>query len=282
MTADLSHRTFLVTGTTSGIGRTTAVALAARGATVLLASRSSVKNQEVVAAIRAQLPAARVEPIDLDLSSFASIRRAADGILSSGRPLDVLINNAGIANTNAMTVDGFDLTYATNHIGPFLLTSLLLPRLLESKDGRVVNVASEAHRKATRIDWTMLERRRAPRRSGFRDYCVTKLMNILHARELARRTEGTTLTTYALHPGVVASDIWRSIPGPVQWLMKRFMLSNEEGAATTLYCATDRDVSLANGRYYDKCNERGASYLGMDRELASELWARTEAAIASR
>lgn len=272
----------LITGTTSGIGRPTAELLAARGAHVILAARNRARNDEVIAGIRASDPNARVEAIDLDISSLASVRNAAESFLKSGRQLDVLINNAGVANTNALTPDSFDLTYATNHLGPFLLTSLLLPRLLESPQGRVVNVASEAHKSARTVDWSLLERRSTPRKSGFADYAATKLFNILHARELARRTRGTRLTTYSLHPGVVASDIWRSIPGPIQWVMKRFMLTNEEGAATSIWCATDLSLATANGRYYEKCREKEPRRMARNDDLARELWERSELAVGLR
>lgn len=275
MPADLTDRTVLVTGTTSGIGRPTAEALAARGATVLLGARNPERNAAVVAAIRSTHPNAKVEALDLDVSSFASVRAAAGAILTSGRPLDVLINNAGVANTTALSADGIDLTYATNHLGPFLLTELLLPRLLQSPQGRVVNVASEAHRNVKRVDWALLAPRTEPRKSGFLDYSATKLMNILHAAELARRTTGSRLTVYSLHPGVVASDIWRSIPSPVRWLMKKFMLSNEEGAATSLYCATDPGLATVSGRYYEKSAERYPSRLAQEPALARELWERS-------
>src|SRR6059058_1676075 len=198
-------RTFFVTGANSGIGRALVEALAARGGRVVLATRSEERTRPVLSALQSRFPAARAQWVSLDVSDLGSVRRAAQAFLASGQPIDVLVNNAGIAGTRALTEDGFDLTYATNHIGPFLLTSLLLPRVRESPQGRVVNVASGAHMMVKRIDWSVLERRAAPKRSGFADYTVTKLMNVLHAKELARRlaTGETRVTTYALHPGAV-------------------------------------------------------------------------------
>ena len=119
----------------------------------------------------------------------------------------------GSAAPSGLSADGFDLTYATNHIGPFLLTSLLLPAIERAPQGRIVNVSSIGHMQVKRIDWTLLERRTEPRKSGFADYAATKLMNILHAKELARRLADTRVTTYALHPGGVKSNIWRALPG---------------------------------------------------------------------
>ncbi len=147
----------------------------------------------------------------------------------------------------------------------------------EAPQGRVVNVASNAHFMIKEADWSGLERRTAPKRSGFKDYGMTKLMNVLHAKELARRLAGSRVTTYALHPGAVASNIWRALPRPVQWAAKLFMLSNEEGAETPLYCATAPELAAATGRYYYKSREAKTSPLAADAALARELWERTAA-----
>src|SRR5205085_7872356 len=139
--APKAGRTCFVTGANSGIGRALVEALAARGGRVVLATRSEERTRPVLSAIQSRYPAARPHWVSLDVSDLGSVRRAAQAYLASGQPIDVLVNNAGIAGTRALSKDGFDLTYATNHIGPFLLTSLLLPRLRESPQGRVVNVA---------------------------------------------------------------------------------------------------------------------------------------------
>jgi retinol dehydrogenase 12 len=190
-----------------------------------------------------------------------------------------LVNNAAIAGTRGLSKDGFDLTFATNHIGPFLLTELLLPTLRRAPQGRIVNVASVAHMTVKRMEWSGLERRTAAKRSAFAEYAMTKLMNVLHAKELARRLAGTRVTTYALHPGSVASNIWRAIPQPVQWLMKLFMISNAEGARTPLHCATAPELATVTGRYYDRRQEAACNPLADDPVLANELWQRTETAI---
>jgi retinol dehydrogenase 12 len=278
---DLQGRTFLVTGANSGIGRAMVEALAARGGHVVLAARSEERTRPVLDAIRAQRPSAAVEFLHVDVSDLASVRRAAATYLATGRPLDVLVNNAGVGGTKALSADGFDLTYATNHIGPFLLTSLLLPAVERAPQGRIVNVSSIGHMQVKRIDWTLLERRTEPRKSGFADYAASKLMNILHAKELARRLTGTRVTTYALHPGGVKSNIWRALPAAAQWGIKLFLISNEEGAKTQLYCATAPELAAVSGRYYDKSREVPPSRLADDPALARELWTRTESAIAS-
>lgn len=279
--ADLQGRTFFVTGANSGIGRAMVEALAARGGSVVLASRSKERTEPVLDGIRRSHPGANAEFLEIDVSDLASVRTAAGRFLATGRPIDVLVNNAGIAGTRALSRDGFDLTYATNHIGPFLLTNLLLPRLRAAPEGRIVNVSSVAHMGVKRLDWAGLERRAEPKRSGFPDYAVTKLMNVLHAKELARRLAGTRVTTSALHPGGVASNIWRAVPQPFQWLLKQFLLSNEEGAQTPLYCAAAPELGTVTGRYYDKCREVAPNPLADDAALAQELWVRTEAAIAA-
>jgi dehydrogenase/reductase SDR family protein 13 len=273
----IQGRTFFVTGANSGIGRALVEAIAARGCTVVLATRSEERTRPVLNELRSRYPAARVQWVHIDVSDLTSVRRAAAAFLAVRQPLDVLVNNAGIAGTRRLSKDGFDLTYATNHIGPFLLTNLLLPKLRESPQGRVVNVASGAHMMVKDIDWSVLQRRTAPKRSGVKDYAVTKLMNLLHAKELARRLSGSRVTTYAVHPGAVASNIWRALPRPVQWVGKLFMLSNEEGARTPFYCATAPELAGSSGRYYDRCREARTSQLGGDAALARELWERTEA-----
>lgn len=275
----MEKRTFLVTGASSGIGKALAEALAARGGRVVLAGRSPERTVPVVEAIRRRHPGADARFLQLDVAEFASVRRAAGVFLADGGALDVLVNNAGVAGTFGLNADGFDLTYATNHLGPFLLTNLLLPRLRESPSARIVNVASMAHLRVKQIDWSVLARRSGPTRSAFHDYSVTKLMNVLHAKELARRLAGTRVTTYAVHPGVVASNIWRKLPGPLQWFMKLFMLSNERGAEGPLYCATAAELGSVSGRYYNRVHESRVNPLADDPSLARELWSRSESAV---
>ena len=270
--------TYFVTGANSGIGRALVEALAARGGdTIVLATRSDERTRPVLTDLKSRFPAVRTQWVHLDVSDLTSVRRAAQTLIATKQPIDVLVNNAGIGGTRRLSNDGFDITYATNHIGPFLLTNLLLPRLREAPQGRIVNVASNAHFTAKEMNWSGLERRTTPKRSGFKDYAVTKLMNVLHAKELARRVAGTRVTTYSLHPGAVASNIWRAIPQPIQWIAKLFMLSNEAGARTPLYCATAPELGTVSGRYYYKEREARTSPLAQDAALARELWERTEA-----
>lgn len=280
MTApSVAGRTVLITGANSGLGRASAHALAARGAAVILAARSEARAQPALDEIRRAHPAAQVELLRLDLASLASVRSAAERVLASGRRLDVLMNNAGVAGTAGLTDDGFEITIGTNHIGHFYLTSLLLPLLIEAPQGRVVNVASVAHERVQSVDWRWLDRRTAGAKSGFNMYAASKLMNILHARELARRLAATRVTTYAVHPGGVASNIWRSLPWIVRRVMMLFLISNEKGARTQVWCATAPELASSSGRYYYECREARGTELSRDPALATELYDRTERAI---
>ena len=266
---DLDGKVCLVTGATSGIGRVTAEVLAARGAKVWLACRDAAKTKPVLDAISKAGGAAELVPVDL--SDLDSVRACAGKVLAQAGPLHVLINNAGLAGRKALTKQGFELTFGVNHLGHFLLTQLLLPKLLEQPHSRVVNVSSKAHYSVSGIDFDDL-RRPAKRLGGLHAYGVSKLCNVLHAKELAARYGAQGLHAYALHPGVVKSDVWREIPQPFRWLLTRRMISNEAGAQTTLYCAASPEVASQNGLYYDECREKTPSPAAQDRALAAELW----------
>jgi NAD(P)-dependent dehydrogenase (short-subunit alcohol dehydrogenase family) len=211
--------------------------------------------------------------LPLDLADLDSVRSCAAAFLALDEPLPVLINNAGVAGRQGVTAQGFELAFGVNHLGHFLLTSLLRERLVASAPARVVTVSSDAHYQARSIDWDEL-RRRGHGMTGMHQYAVSKLCNVLFAQELARQLEGTGVTTYAVHPGVVASDIWRRIPWPVRPLLTRRMLSVEEGAQTSLYCATSPAVAADTGRFYEKCAPREPSEVATA-SLAAELWRRS-------
>ena len=174
-----------------------------------------------------------------------------------------------------MTQSGFEIAFGTNHIGTFLFTELLRDHIVASGPGRIVNVASTAHYRPKGIDWDAV-RRTTVTRTGFDEYGVSKLANVLHAQELGRRLEGTGVTTYSLHPGAIASDVWREVPIGLRQVMKLFMKSTEQGALTSLYCATSPDVAGQTGRYYDNQREKTPSKV-VTPELATELWERSEA-----
>lgn len=270
---DLDGRTFLVTGANTGIGKETVRALAERGARVFMACRSETNGRRALEQIATQTGNHTLELLPLDLGDLDSVRRCAEAFLARGESLHVLINNAGLAGAKGMTASGFEVAFGTNHVGPFLLTRLLLDRLRESAPARIVNVASVAHYNAPGIDWEAIRR---PTRSftGMREYSMSKLANVLHAQELARRLDGAGVSTYALHPGAVASDIWRRVPWPLRPLMKRRMITVAEGARTSLYCATAPEVAAETGRYYDNCRIKEPAAVATA-ALAGELWRRS-------
>ena len=272
----LAGRVALITGANTGIGRVTARELARRGADVIIACRSVERAQPALQEIRAAASGTRVECLALDLGDFASIRRCASEFLALGLPLHLLINNAGLAGGRGLTASGFELAFGVNHLGHFLLTQLLLEHIKACGPARIVTVASRAHYRAGGIDFDAV-RKPTRSRTGFAEYGVSKLANVLFSAALGRRLAGTGVTTYALHPGVVASDVWRSVPWPLRPLIKLRMISTEEGAATTLHCATAPELTLESSLYYDKCKARAPSGPAGDAALAAELWNRSEA-----
>ena len=267
-------RVAVVTGANTGIGRATALGLAGRGWRVFVGARSREKGEAAVAGIRAATGSSFVWFLPLDLADLSSVRAGADSFLARGEPLHVLVNNAGVAGRRGLTRQGFELTFGVNHLGHFALTAALADRLVSSAPARVVTVASDAHYSAPGIDFGAL-RRPARGITGLREYAVSKLCNVLFAQELARRTAGTGVRSYALHPGVVASDMWRRVPWPVRPLITRRMLTVEEGAATSLYCATSAEVAGDSGLFYDSCAPREPSPAATP-ELGRELWRRSD------
>lgn len=273
--SELTGRTFLVTGANTGIGKETVRVLAGRGARVVLAGRSAEKTKAAIDEIVGETGNTDLDFLALDLGDLTSVRKAATTFLESGEPLHVLINNAGLAGAKGLTTSGFELAFGTNHVGPFLFTELLREHLIESGPGRIVNVASTAHFQAKGIDWDAV-REPAATRTALAEYAVSKLANVLHAQELARRLEGTGVTTYSLHPGAIASDVWREVPFGLRHVLKLFLKSTADGARTSLYCATSPDVAGQSGLYYDNSREKAASKYATA-ELADELWRRSEA-----
>ncbi|MDP3273797.1 MAG: SDR family oxidoreductase [Deltaproteobacteria bacterium] len=270
---DLEGKVMIVTGANTGIGRVTAWELAQRGAKVYLASRSLDKTQPVVDNIRAHGGAA--EFLQIDLGELASVRRAAESFLATGDRLDVLVNNAGLAGLRGTTKDGFEITFGTNHLGPFLFTTMLLPRLREAGAARIVNVASVAHYKAEGLDLDNV-RQSTRTTTGLPEYQHSKLCNVLFTKQLAAGEAGEGVHSYSLHPGVIASDVWRNVPWPIRPLMTLFMKSNEDGARTSLHCATSAEVASHDGRYYnDDTREKKPSKYAEDPALAKLLWERS-------
>jgi NAD(P)-dependent dehydrogenase (short-subunit alcohol dehydrogenase family) len=247
----LSGKKYLITGANSGIGYQAAVELARHGAHVLLGCRDAAKGQQALDRLKTEAPAASAELVLLDVSSLAEVRRAAQEIIDRAIVLDGLINNAGVMalNPRQVTVDGFERQFATNHLGHFALTGLLLPSLMTAPAPRVVTVASIAH-KGGRIDFNDLQGERSY--SPWGAYNQSKLANILFSNELARRAEGSKLTSLAVHPGVSKTQIGVNGPGfkdPKTFFIFKVATfltqSDADGALPTLYAATSPNAHAA-------------------------------------
>lgn len=268
---DLTGRVALVTGANTGIGRITARELARRGADVFLATRSLARTQPALDEIAQLTGRPSAHWLELDLADFASVRACAERFLATGRPLHLLVNNAGLGGQRGLSRDGLELTFGVNHMGHFLLTQLLRERLVASAPARVVTVASRAHQWAPGLDWAELRR---PTRSltGIREYMVSKLANVLFSAELGRQLAGSGVSSYAVHPGVVDTEIWRQVPRLLRPLLKlRGLRDPEQGAQTTLYCALQAPQG-ETGCYYADSALKTPSKLAQDQRLAAELW----------
>jgi NAD(P)-dependent dehydrogenase (short-subunit alcohol dehydrogenase family) len=275
----MQGKTVVVTGATQGIGYEAARAIARLGARVILTARDRARGERAASTISAE-SGATVELVLCDFASLASIRAAAAEVRERASALHVLLNNAGALYLERReSVDGLELTFATNHLGYFLFTRLLEELLVRSAPARIVNVASAAHRVARRgPSFDDLERRRGY--SGFRVYGETKLMNILFTRELARRLAGTGVTANSLHPGVIASGFGTNNRGVLGWLMRhatRYVFSTpEEGAATSVFLCTSPEVEGVTGKYFARCREVRPRPQAEDDEAARRLWELSE------
>jgi NAD(P)-dependent dehydrogenase (short-subunit alcohol dehydrogenase family) len=269
-------RVALITGANVGIGRVTAIELAKAGHRVIIAGRSLARTQPILDDIQALPGSLPALFLPLDLSSMNSVRACAEAFAALQLPLHLLVNNAGVAGARGLTVDGFEMTFGVNHVGHFLLTQLLLPHLIAAAPARVVTVASRAHKRTSGINWEDVRR---PTRSitGIREYANSKLANLLFSAELAKRLQGTQVSTYSLHPGVVDTEIWRALPTWARPLLRlRGLLTAEEGARTTLHCALHAPQT-ETGLYYADCHPTAPAALGQNAELARALWERSEA-----
>ena len=265
----------LITGGNVGIGRISAIELAKKGFKVIIAGRSLERTQPVLDHINSLAVDEQAIFLPLDLGSFSSVRECVWLFNQLNLPLHLLINNAGVAGLRGLTQDGFEMTFGINHLGHFLLTQLLLEKLQSSGHSRVITVSSRAHKRAAEIDWDAL---RQPTNSwtGIREYAVSKLANLLFSAELAKRVQGTSVSTYSLHPGVVDTEIWRAVPDWARPLLRlRGFLTPEEGARTTLHCAMHAPKQ-ESGLYYADSKLMQPAGLGQDLELAAELWERSE------
>jgi NAD(P)-dependent dehydrogenase (short-subunit alcohol dehydrogenase family) len=274
----MSGRTCLVTGATSGIGKETALRLAMLGATVVIVARDAARGAAARAEITARAPLAQVEVMTADLSSLAQVRGLAGDVLGRHGRLDVLVNNAGVISPRRqVTADGLEATFATNHLGPFLLTGLLRGLLERSAPARVVTVSSAAHKQVRAIPWDDLAR--GARSGPGQAYPLSKLLNVLFTAELARRLDGTGVTANCLHPGFVRTGLGRDVTGvlgAVLPLMLRLVPGPEAGARTPVYLASSPQVAGVTGGYFVNRKPARPSALARDSQAAARLWALSE------
>lgn len=283
--ADMSGKTVVITGGNSGIGLEAAVALARAGARTVITARSQVKGDKAAADISARSGNPNVQLVVFDLASLGSVKQGAAAILDSCPRIDVLINNAGLVLTERQeTVDGLEATFQINHLGPFLLTDLLLERIKASAPARIVNVSSAAHTAARRgLDFEDLQSTTSYR--GMQVYGATKLANIYFTTELAKRLEGSGVTVNCLHPGTVNTGYGKDgdaggIIGFGVRLIAPFILSAEKGAETSIYLASSPEVADVTGQYFYKCRPRRPSRAAQDDNAARKLWDVSEELIA--
>ncbi len=267
----VSGKTAIVTGANVGIGKETARSLAQQGAKVIMACRDLKKAESALAEIKASVPNADVQVSSLDLGSLKSVRDFAHKFLSENDDLHVLVNNAGLfVRERSETIDGFETTTGINHLGPFLLTNLLLDRMKKSAPGRIVNVSSRMQLSGT----NNIEDRqwRARKFDGMKAYADSKLMNVLFTDALALKLASSNITANSCHPGFVATDIYRGLPGFVQTVIGWIALTPEQGATTSIYLATSSDVTGKSGDYYVKSKVSRKNELAKDEKLREKLW----------
>ncbi len=282
---DMTGTTVVITGGNSGIGLETAAALATAGARTVITARDPERGAAAVKDL-ATRTGGDVSLVLFDLASLASVRAGAAELLDRFDRIDVLVNNAGIVlSDRRLTVDGYEMTFAVNHLGPFLLTSLLTERLVAGAPARVVNVSSTAHSQA-RHGMPFDDLQSAARYSAMRVYGESKLANILFTTELARRLDGTGVTANCLHPGVVATGYARD--GDTKGFLsmgikviRPFILSPAQGARTSVYLASSPEVARTTGEYFVKCKVKQPKAPARDAEAARRLWEVSEQLVAA-
>jgi len=265
----LKNKIILITGGTSGVGKATAIKLSALGAKVVLMARDEARALETIDEIKTKIPGADPGFIAGDLSSLQSIRIAAETFTAEYPRLDVLINNAGgVFDKFQKTKDGFEWAFQVNYLGHFLLTRLLIKKLEQSEDPRIINLSSEAHRMG-KIDFGNLNCEKSF--GTWPQYGATKLMNVLFTKELKNRYKN--ISSFSLHPGVVRTGFGANNTGLLRFFSSLpFLLTPEQGAETSVYLATASKTALKNGEYYKKSKVTPSSAITYQKETAARLW----------
>jgi len=273
-TTSMTGKTVLITGGTGGIGRAAAVGLASMGARVGITGRDRTRAEGAAAAIAKESGNPAVDVFVADMSSQAEVRRLADEVLATYPRLDVLLNNVGgFWAHRHVTADGLERTFALNHLAPFLLTNLLLDRLIASAPARVVTVASGAQAQG-KMDFDDLMGE--PEYSGSEAYGRSKLANVMFTYELAKRLDGTGVTANTLHPGLTNTSFSSEDPSrvmaPVVFMLRPFMRSPERGADTAVYLASSPEVEGMTGRYYADRKPKKSNPSSYDATTIARLW----------
>ena len=280
----MKNKTVIVTGGNAGIGYETALGIAKLGATTYIISRDETKAKAAVEQLKAESHNLAIDYFIADFSSQKSVRQVAERIKQKLTVIDVLVNNAGgVYPSFALSEDGLEMTIATNHFGPSLLTNLLLPLIEKSSEGRIVNVSSRSHYRG-KIDFESFTKEK-----GYfvmKAYEQSKLANVLFTSILAERLKSKNITVNSLHPGVVKTDIGKKgTPAYIRWFWSMFTflggISVEDGAKTSIYLASSNEVKNVTGKYFDLCKVKEESALAKDKNLAKQLWAETERLIQS-
>ena len=272
-TAAMKDRVVMITGANSGIGKAASLALAKMGANVIMVARNQEKGEDARSEIVKESQNNSVDLLVADLSSLESVRKLATDFQKKYSKLHVLVNNAGLFNQRRkVTTDGYENTFATNYLAPFLLTNLQLPTLEASAPSRIINVSSVGHYNGhVNFDDLNLEKEYG----GWKAYGQSKLALVLFTHELAKELQGTGVTVNAVHPGTVATNIWTRPLGPAGFIMalpKLFMASPKQGAETIVYLASSDDARDLNGEYLEKLKVKKSSDESYDEQVAQRLW----------
>ena len=282
MTESLENKTALITGASNGIGRATAFALAERRASLYLLCRSQKKGEQLLEELAHMYPHCRAKLLVADLGDKGQVEHACQQFLATDQRLDLLINNAGLINTERrLRANGLEEMFAVNHLGHFLLTNLLLERIIASGKARIINVASDAYKFCRKINYDDLAWDK--NFSTFKVYGHSKLANMLFTLELARRLQASDVTVNTLHPGAVGSELGKQngwYAKVIYALLKPFLKSPLEGAKTTLYLAQSEQVEGVTGRYFVNCKEARKEAWASDAEAAKKLWQVSEKLLA--
>jgi NAD(P)-dependent dehydrogenase (short-subunit alcohol dehydrogenase family) len=269
----MKDKVVMITGANSGIGKAASLTLARMGASVVMVARNKERGEAAKSEIIRQSQNNSVDLLLADLSSLESVRQVAAEFQEQYSKLDVLINNAGLFNQRRhVTTDGYEATFATNYLAPFLLTNLLLGPLKTGAPSRIINVSSVGHYNGhINFDDLNLEKEYG----GWKAYGQSKLALVLFTHELAKKLQGTGVTVNAVHPGTVATNIWTRPFGPAGFIMalpKLFMTSPEKGAETIVFLASSREAETLNGEYLEKLKVKKSSDESYDEEIAQRLW----------